>query len=227
MSLDIKSAKGTFRFCPLFLILMFPLISCGSHHRPAAVLPPPSPQTGSIGVIKVAENHKYQLEAVFSGEGLEVGDRIEKVITSVTIRSKVTGRSVKYSREDGPAPEDSDAYFTDVWSPDDEWLVLPLKRFFGFCIIRARDALDSIEKQRCADILFVRIGPTTNEGLWHDFERWDGDEAFVFKAGLYGDSTRLRYDIQSSRLTALDPNAIPRTIEGWNDKGKVAIGSNN
>jgi len=214
----------------LLLLLMFLLsISCASRQSPIAASPSPSPSppSGSIDVIKVTENHKYQLEAIFSGEYLEVGDRTEKVITSLTLRSKVTAQRVKYSPESSPAKEDTTAYFTEVWSPDGEWLVLPLGRFSGLCIIRANDALNIIRKQKCTDNLYTRLSTRPKLLLWHDFEKWDGNSAFVFKAGLFGDLTRLRYDITTDRLTVLDPNTVPRAIEGWNDKGKVAIGSNN
>lgn len=226
MNSDIRTVNGTFVFCRLLLFMMCLLsISCGSRQSPTAASPSPSPspQSGAIDVIKVAENHKYQLEAIFSGEYLEVGDRTEKVITSLTIRSKVTGEGVKYSPKSSPAKEDTTAYFTAVWSPDGEWLVLPLGRFSGLCIIQANDALNIIRKQKCTDNLYTRLSTRPKLLLGHDFEKWDGDSAFVFKAGLFGDQTRLRYDIATGRLTVLDPNAIPRHIEGRNNKGKIAI----
>lgn len=185
-----------------------------------------TPDAAQRVVIKVAENRKYKLEATFSGEGIEVGDRIEKVIDSLTVRSKVTGRDVKYERPDGPSESDAHAYFTDVWSPNDEWLLLPLNRFSGFCILRASNALDSIQNQRCTDTVRVRIGTPPKEGLWHEFEKWDGNDAFVFKAGLYGDSTRLKYEILSGRLTALDSNFKALEIEGENTSGRIAIDLN-
>jgi len=172
------------------------------------------------GVIKVAENHKYKLDAIFSGSDVQVGDRIVKVIDGVTIRSESTGQEAKYARTDGPSTSDAHAYFTEVWSPNDELLVLPLNRFGGFCIVRASDALDSIQKQRCTDV--VRVRTETGTDLWHDFEKWDTNDAFVFKAGLSGDNTRLKYEISSGRLTALDSN-YRNEFQGQNSKGKVAI----
>jgi hypothetical protein len=212
-------------FRRLLICCIFPLsISCASH-LPAQTSPSPSPslQRGVNEVIKITANKKYQLEAIFSGQDLAVGDQPHKVIEALAIRSKTTGDSVKYSREDGPAAEDMEAYFTDVWSPDNEWLVLPLGRFSGFCIIRAREAMATIRKQECSDNPYVRLSTSSHELLWHDFEKWDGDAAFVFKAGLYGDNTRLRYDITTGHLTVLDPDAIPRHIEARNTKGKIAI----
>jgi hypothetical protein len=201
-------------FCK-WLILIFLLdISWCSGLRPIS-----KPNTKETGVIKVTENNKYKLEAVFSGYDLQVGDRTVKVVDSVTIRSKTTGREVKYERADGPSKSDAQAYFTDVWSPDEEFLVLPLNRLYGFCIIRASDALDSIQKQRCQDTVSVHVqsGPS----LRHDFEKWDGNESFVFKAGLYDNDARLRYEISGGRLNALDSKLLD--IEGENSKAKIAI----
>lgn len=203
-------------FCRWALIVILPL-SFGFCSPLRLVSKQNAPQTG---VIKVTENRKYKLDAVFSGEDVEVGDRTEKVIDAVTIRSAVTGKEAKYARADGPSTSDAHAYFTEVWSPNDELLVLPLNRFGGFCIIRASDALDSIQKQKCADV--VRVRTETGTGLWHDFEKWDGNDSFVFKAGLSGDDTRLKYEISNGRLTALDSN-FKNEFQGQNSKGKVAI----
>jgi hypothetical protein len=205
----------------LVLILAFSISGC-SHLR--SVSRPISSQTDVMStpqtdVIKVSENHKYKLEAVFSGHDVEVGERTEKVIDYLTIRSQVTGQEVKHARVDGPAQSLTRAYVTDLWSPDEEFLVIPRSRL-EFCIIRAAEALDRMQKQTCSDTLsvYVRSGPS----LWLDFEKWDGDESFVFKAGVYGDDTRLKYEISSGRLTALDSNIFK--IEGMNSKRKLAIG---
>jgi hypothetical protein len=208
-------AKATFMFGRWLLILILPLSISGCSPLQSVS----KPNASQTDVIKVTENHKYKLEAVFSGYDVEVGERTEKVIDSLTIRSQVTGQEVKHARVDGPAQSLTRAYITDLWSPDEEFMVMPRSQL-KFCIIRAAEALDSIQKQTCSDTVsvYVQSGPS----LFLDFEKWDGDEAFIFKAGLYGDDTRLKYEISSGRLTALDSNIIK--IEGMNSKGKLAIG---
>ena len=89
--------------------------------------------------------------------------------------------------------------------------------FSGFCIARAAEAIDMMQKQACSDTVKVRT--ETGTALWHEFERGDGDESF--KAGLSGDLTRLRYDISQGRLTAPESNF--RFLRGQNSKGKVEI----
>ena len=198
-----------------WLILILPLlIACSSALRVNSNLE--SPKTY---VIKVATNHKYKLEAIFSGTDVEVGDRKVPVIQQVTIRSTDTGQQIQYNRPDGPFQSDANAYFTDVWSPDDELLLLPLDRFHGFCIIRAAEALAAMQKQSCRDT--VRVRAETGTALWHQFEKWDTAQTFIFTAGLSGDQTSLKYNTSEKRLTALDPNF--RFLVGENSDGKIKI----
>ena len=197
----------------LILILTL-LIACSSELRVNSNLESPKPY-----VIKIAPNHKYKLEAIFSGIDVEVGDRKVPVIQQLTIRSSETGQQIQYRRSDGPSESDANAYFTAVWSPDDELLLLPLERFHGFCIIRAAEALDAIQKQSCRDT--IRARAETGTALWHQFERWDTAESFIFNAGLSGDQTSLKYNISQKRLTASDPNF--RFLVGENSDGKIKI----
>jgi hypothetical protein len=177
------------------------------------------PQSAEARIIKIVPNQKYQLEAVFSGADVEVGERMVPVIEHLTLRSPVMGQEVNYTPADGPSGSDARAYFTDVWSPDQEFLVLPLNRFRGFCIVRAAEAMEMIKKQTCSDT--VRVSGETGIGLWHEFEKWDADGSFTFNAGLYGDRTWLKYNILKGRFTSLDRNL--RFLEGENGKGKIKI----
>ena len=198
-----------------WLILLLPIaIACSSERMPG-----PGSQSPKDRIIKIEPNQKYKLEAVFSGTDVEVGDRTVPVIQQLTLRSTAASRAIKYSPVDGPSDSDAEAYFIDVWSPDDEFIVLPLNRFHGFCIVRAAEAIDIIQKQSCSDT--IRVRGETGTGLWHTFEKWDGDESFIFKVGLSGNLIRLKYDISQGRLTALEPNF--RFLEGQNGKGKVQI----
>ena len=200
----------------LILLVAF-VIGCSSGQMPAS-----HSQDSKTRVIQVQPNSKYKLEAIFSGSDVAVGAHIIPVIDQLVMKSSQSGREIKYNRPDGPSASDAEAYFTDVWSPDQELLVLPLERFSGFCIVRAAEAIDMIQKQACSDTVKVHI--ETGPALWHEFERWDGDESFIFNAGLYGDKTRLKYDIAQRRLTALDSNF--RSLQGQNSKGKVEITRN-
>jgi hypothetical protein len=201
--------------CRLVIILVVALdIGCHSDRRAAE-----KPNASQAQVITKKENHKYKLEAIFFSDDDEVGDQTEKVIGSLTIRNQVTGQEVKHVRVEGPDQSLTHAYITDLWSPDEEFLVIPRSRL-ELCIIRAAEALDRMQKQTCSDTLsvYVRSGPS----LFLDFEKWDGAESFVVKAGVYDDDTRLEYDISRGRLTALDSNIFK--LEGMNNKGKLHVG---
>ena len=197
----------------LVLVLLL-LIACSSGPKGNS-----NSQADSLYVIKTVPNEKYKLEAIFSGSDVEVGDRKVPVIEQLTIRNSDTGQQIQYSRPDGPSESDANAYFTDVWSPDDELLVLPLDRFSGFCIIRAAEALTAIQQESCLDT--VRVRTETGTALWHEFENWDTAQSFIFNAGLSGDQTRIRYEIVPERLTSLDRNV--RFLEGENSKGKIPV----
>jgi hypothetical protein len=199
----------------VWLILLLPMaMACLSGRVPG-----PDAQSPKDRIIKIEPNHKYKLDAVFSGTEVEVGDRTVPVIHQLTLRSAAASREVKYSPVDGPSETDASAYFTDVWSPDEEFVVLPLNRFNGFCIVRAAEVMELVQKKSCSDT--VRVRTETGTGLWHEFEKWEGDKSFIFKAGLSGDMTRLKYDISQGRLTALEPNF--RFLRGQNGKGKIEI----
>jgi hypothetical protein len=195
-------------------LLLLLLMSCSSRFVQLS-----HPQSSRPHVIKVVPNHKYNLDAIFSGEDITVGNRTEKWVRQVTIRSAVTGNEIRFSRPDGPSPSDFGALDIEIWSPDEEFLVLPLDRFHGFCIIRAEETIPLLQKQSCSDM--VRATTETGGVLWHQFERWDGNEAFIFSSGLYGDLTRLKYQIPSGKLTSLDSNFS--FLRGYNSEGKIEI----
>jgi hypothetical protein len=199
-----------------WLLLLLPLIGCSS--EPVSIS---QPQATAARVMEVKANHKYKLEAVFSGTDVKVGERTLPVIEQLIVRNAETGREVKYSHSDGPSASDAHAYFTDVWSPGDEYLVVPLDRFRGFCIIRAAEVLELVQKQACSDT--IRVRTETGTGLWHQFVRWDNSEAFSFKAGLENSMNRFQYDISRRRLIALDRNS---SFQGENGKGQVEITTN-
>jgi hypothetical protein len=212
---QLRRQLGGFMMNKGWLVLILPLmIACSSEFKLNS-----RSQSSRPYVIKVATNEKYKLEAVFSGTVVEVGDRKVPVIEQLTVRSSETGQQIQYTRSDGPSSSDAHAYFTDVWSPDDELLVLPLDRFRGFCIVRAAEALAAIQKQSCLDT--IRVRAVTGTAMWHQFEKWDTNQSFIFNAGLSGDQTRLKYDISHEQLTALELNFS--FLEGENSKGNIKI----
>lgn len=179
-------------------------------------------ESAEAKIIRMNENQKYKLKCNFYGESIEGGGEDEKVVSYITILDGSSRQEVKYTPIDGDSLVLEKGYFTDVWSPDEEFLLLPRGRFDGFCIIKSADAVQSITDSTCLDYVMVELKNGTR--LWHEFERWDGVGAFRFKAGLSGERVEFKYEISSQRLTVLGQNN--NTFEGKNSKGKINISSN-
>jgi hypothetical protein len=173
-----------------------------------AASPGQRPQTFDDGLeTPVVGNKKYGLECVFhlaeTGEGAGAG----KYVEYVSIRDARTGEEATYKpRDTNDSLLFSQGYFKEVWSADAEYLLLPFGRFDGFCIIRAREALSSVRKQKCFDTIkveFVRPGGEVPlSALWHEFAKWEGKTSFSFRAGLENDLRPFEYDFAAGRLTA-------------------------
>jgi hypothetical protein len=189
---------------------------------PCAPRPSP-PQTAAPRehILSVRENRKYKVRCIFYGEEMEVGaNQKAKVIRYVVVRNE-GGDEARYAPLDAAAASDSNIYFTDVWSPDEEYLVLPRGRSEGFCIVKARGAFESVKAGRCDD--FIRVRETNGTALWHEFAGWDG-ESLTFKAGLSGDSFTFAYDLPRRSLTTTE-RPVP-SVEGENGGGKLSVVAN-
>ena len=169
----------------------------------------------------IKRNGKYNLSCLFYGEKFTSADGAsEDRIEYVALRDDATGKEVKYQSPD-PAFASSRGYYSDVWSPNEDHLLLPLGRFKGFCIVKAAAALKSVEQNHCDDTLKVYAESADGiTGLWHEFQNWKGNGRFSFKAGLSGKDVLLEYDIAEAKLTALE--RFP-TLSGENAKGKLII----
>lgn len=179
-----------------------------------------------IIIIEKKENKKYNLRATFYGEdyGEESSyvdeDGIDrKIITNITFRDNNTGEEVKYKPTGGfPA---GNYYFTDIWSPGEEYLVLPIGMFEGYAIFESKDALKNIKENKYFDTIKVK---SVNSGwFWHDFQKWEDDSTFFFRAGLDGDMFAFKYNIEKSELYCYEEGCERDNIGdiGINKKGKI------
>jgi len=157
----------------------------------------------------VIENAKYGLQCVFKIAELGGGEGSKpiKYVESVVIRDAQSGGG-----EAGYAPHMGDpdgltsgqGYFAEVWSPDGEYLVLPLSPGRGFCIIKAKDALTTVKQRLCDD--FVRVldyrprMEVKEVAYFHEWGRWETGAAFSFKAGLHDDQKTFVYDAARGEL---------------------------
>lgn len=176
----------------------------------------------------VIENSKYALQCIFnlaemSGEN---GSPSIKYVESVNIKNVRTGEDAGYVPVDSnDSLLSSQGYFAEVWSPDEEYLLLPAGRYEGFCIVRASDALSSIKQQRCTDTIKVELERPGMEvgrlGLWHEFDKWESGSDFSFRAGLENEHVTLRYDIVKRKLVAVA--GATDEIVGINKKGRLKV----
>lgn len=136
--------------------------------------------------------------------GSEDGSPPIKYVESVSLRDKRGGAEARLTPEDGDGLLSSQAYFADVWSPDEEYLVLPRSPFDGFCVIKAKGALKTIKQRRCDD--FIRVVDyrppmeVKEVAFYHEWGKWESGSAFSFKAGLHGDRWTFVYDAAQKQL---------------------------
>lgn len=176
-------------------------------------------QDDKIFVIAQKDNRKYDLAAIFYGVNFNFGDGnkpVAKIIKYVVLRDNKTNLEVKY--ETSGTVSAADFYFTEVWSPNEEYLVLPIGKFEGFGIYEAKEALKNVKSNKYFDTLKVK---SENSGwFWHDFEKWRNDSTFSFRAGLDGDMFAFKYNLTKSELYCYEENCEESDI-GINNKGKL------
>lgn len=196
-------------------------------------LVPESRNEDEIIVIDRKENRKYNLTAAFYGYYFKYGENDEltaKVIKYIIFRKNDTGEEVRYYPKEPEGEQHAHFYFTEIWSPDEEYLVLPIGRFDGFGIIKSADAMKAIKTNDFLDTIGVFNSYTSNSKreqlrLWHDFIGWKSASSISFDAGLSGHSDNYQYDFVNKKLTT-SPEKVRTTIEGENKKGEIAIQSN-
>jgi hypothetical protein len=169
-------------------------------------------------VLTLKENTKYRLICIFYGERLkgENGVTDTDLIEYVTIRDQRDGSEVRYVPTDAISLIESLGFFTNVWSPDEELLVLPLGRFEGFSITRSAEVMQRLSTGRFND--FVRVELDNGVRLWHEFGNWEGPASFVFNAGLSGQHVRFTYYLSDHALTGDEDVGI-----GVNSQGTLPI----
>ena len=172
-----------------------------------------------IIVIGEKENQKYDLTAIFYGVDFHFEDEkntVVKIIKHVVFRNNKTKTEVKYETS-GTIPA-GEFYFTEIWSPDEEYLILPIGMFEGFGIFKAKDALENIKSNKFFDT--IEIGNSRGGSYWHDFGKWENNSTFSFRAGLYGDMFAFKYNLAKSELYCYRTNCGENEI-GINAKGKI------
>lgn len=170
-------------------------------------------------IVTQKDNKKYNLSATFYGEELRYGENeevVSKIITYVVFRDNKTNVEVKYSPKGTTSA--ADFYFTEIWSPDEEYLILPIGKFEGFGIFEAKDALKNVKSNKYFDT--IKVKHEHSGWYWHDFEKWEDDSTFSFRAGLSGDMFAFKYNVAKSELYCYEEDCQNSDI-GENNKGNI------
>lgn len=162
-------------------------------------------------------NQKYNL--VYKFHTMEV-TADSKIVDGVSIRDNKSGDEASFQPSDPDSLLYSEGYAKNIsWSPDEEYLILPLGQFDGFCVIKSSEALKSVREKKCADT--IRIQLKTGLRMSHEFVKWDGNSAFVFTAGMEHKFPQFRYDFSNQQLKAFEK--VNDIFEAYNAKGILPI----
>lgn len=182
-----------------------------------------------IIIIAQKENKKYNLTATFYGVNFKFEDKdntVKKIITHVILRDNQDKKEIKYAPAGGSKSGANgtdgittpDFYFLNIWSPNEEYLVLPLGKFEGFAIFEAKTSIADIGANKYFDTIKVQ---SVNSGFyWHDFEKWEDKATFNFRAGLQGDMFAFKYNVEKAELYCFQEKC-EETQTGFNKKGRV------
>lgn len=170
--------------------------------------------------LETTRNAKYGLSIVFYGAPpLEPIEETPVIVRYIGVRDEATGKEAQYTPPDIGSIQPSQGRYPHLWSPNEEYLVVPLDRFKGFCIIKSSLAVEAVSKGECSDR--VKVFADNDTGLWHDFDKWSDRETFAFRAGLSGDYFGFQYDISNGKLTYLTQGT--RGFVGENAEGRLEI----
>jgi hypothetical protein len=179
-------------------------------------------------------NPALGLTAQFYGSIIELGGKQPQPyqdISQIVIKDNRSGETASYIVEN----KELDFYFTDIWSPSGNYLVLPIGKKEGFAIFNAKTAISDVEVRKYADTLAVaRITELPNDrskkfgadslkrNYWHTFVAWEGPSSFRFKGEMEGDTFQFVYDITTRQLSCFDPGCAAADT-ARNIKGNITL----
>ena len=169
-----------------------------------------------------AVNPKYGLSADFFGEwvGPDGDEKSQYLINRVSLRKIASGERVEYQLADPTALRTSLGFYRAVWSPDGEYIALPLGRFEGFRICDARTVLEKFAKRQSSDSIMIRYKQLP-QSVWHSFAGWSGDHVLLFDADIEKSKIRFAYDLKLKRLSStVAPIAV---LDAVNSAGLAEI----
>lgn len=187
------------------VMLFFCLITIGQASEDMMVMESPVniPQEE---LLSVESNKKYGLDCMLYGSQIvayDVNNQIAgktRIIRDILLYDRKSGDHIIYAPYETESLDHFSLY-EDVWSPNEEYLVLPLGRTDGFHILHASQALKYLNERKKG---FVRID-LGHIPVLHTFWKWAGDDAFLFSAGHAYTDYQYIYEIGTNTLSALPP----------------------
>ncbi|HET6282159.1 MAG TPA: hypothetical protein VFH73_14425 [Polyangia bacterium] len=194
------------------------VIACHKQTLPQSVGKPVS-ICAAGHTISVLENKRYGTAVEVCGHVISP-DGIQRVweVERLYLRDKA-GAGREFVPDDAASLQQSFGYYADVWSPDQEFLVLPLGRFEGFAVMVAAKGLEGLAAGQQGAIRLVDPGKDGDTGLWHEFGGWRQGHLLEFSAGLSGDKVSFTADVTSGRVWSATANRF----EAITTKGRSKV----
>lgn len=171
------------------------------------------------------ENEKYALVAEFYGKwvGPDGDPQRQFLVRRLVIKDSRTSESAEYRRIDVDSPADALGFFSEVWSPDREYLVLPAGRFAGYVVFEAPSSIERVRADSPTDSVAVRFRGLP-ESLNHQFVGWMEAHELQFDVTFESSTVSFGYNLERQELAAKHA-----PIVGWsavNGGGNLVVGWN-
>jgi hypothetical protein len=201
---------------PWHLILLTGFLVAGPACAPFLSAAPPDSDCAPGRRLLIAPNDRYGARVELCGDPRQ--PEYDWEVEAVFVRDR-HGRRGQFAAGDPISLEQSSVYFKEVWSPDGEFLVLPLGRFQGFAVYPARTAVEAIQTEGGARQLRLvdplEVGYTA---LWHAFVGWHGPHLLDFVAGMSGEKVRFVADVSSGQVYSTSPEPFEVLASGGRQK---------
>ncbi len=162
-------------------------------------------------------NSKYDLTAFFYGSNTVYKDRTIKPVRNIQFiifKENKSGNRILY-HVDERKTQAYGFYFTEIWSPDGEHVVLPLGKQDGFVILESKSLIQDLSTKTYVDSIRVWQDPARKH--WHNFGKWQDNNTLRFsvEGEQKGEAFPFSYNFKSGLLTC-----------GWSDCSKDQSGDN-
>lgn len=192
---------GAGAWCPLVCLLLL-LLGCGTETNTSS-----APSTPSAQLAHVDTNEKHGIAVEFYGNfmGPDDNPRAQLFVDRVSVAHLRSDRRVDFVPKDMASLQSSFGLYQRVWSPDEEFLVLPEGRFDGFVVFAATDAVDAIKSER-PQFGFAMQAAKTSAALWHEFVGWRRPHTLQFRAGLGDRTVEFELDLLTRSISTASPH---------------------